>query len=226
LRTRFTTLIAALLVFSVSAWAASVPPPVVPFNSEVPVKKVKVDPINFVRLRTFSVTFEKTTLSDVYGQIGTGAIEHQGDASESIYWLCYSAMQTPIPYRLWIVASGEMGGAQHSVTEISAQVLGADAATSDGCPELPIKFQHASLNGTIWLGAADQALQKQFGKPSWAVNEWRHYFFERSITVTSTVYSRGSSELPPGDWSVSSWLDAKIGKGKIISLFAGVITSN
>ena len=65
---------------------------------------------------------------------GEGTIQHQGDAAGSIYWLCYQRAQ----HRLWI-ASSEMGGQDHVVTDVVEELTGKDAVASTDCAVIPDK---------------------------------------------------------------------------------------
>src|SRR5580658_8732493 len=56
------------------------------------------------------IVFEDTTLPEVMSTIKSGSIKHQGDAAGSVYWLCYTALNHGDNVRIWIEASGEMGG--------------------------------------------------------------------------------------------------------------------
>lgn len=55
------------------------------------------------------------------------------------------------PQRLWIIASGEMGGPENDITEVMGQVT-AEEPTVD-CPSLPKSLQPVRLSSGIWLGA-------------------------------------------------------------------------
>src|SRR5579863_4413362 len=49
-------------------------------------------PSDGLSIGTLKVQLEQTTLSEVLRTVGSGSINHQGDASESIYWLCYTGL--------------------------------------------------------------------------------------------------------------------------------------
>jgi hypothetical protein len=66
-------------------------------------------------LDQYRIRFEETGLRDVMPRAG-GYIQHQGDAGENIYWLCYTIADGKPAQRLWIIASGEMGGPEHDST--------------------------------------------------------------------------------------------------------------
>ncbi|MCA2998593.1 MAG: hypothetical protein ING75_08325 [Rhodocyclaceae bacterium] len=213
-------LIAVLLAPSV-VLAEPLPPPVFPFESAVPAKKVAYDPIRYLQLGQFRVAFEKTTLDEVLRRLGTGKIAHIGDASESNYWLCYTSNQAQSSYRLWISSSGEMGGPQHSVTHFAAEPIMANAWKSDECPELPKQFQRASLDGKIWLNTSVREVERALGKPASIESDWRRFYFEKSFMRKSSTVG-----APKEEWTVSSWLYTKGANGRITLLAAGVITSN
>lgn len=110
---------------------------------------------------TLKVQLEQTTLSEVLRTVGSGSINHRGDAAGSIYWLCYTGLTDGTNLRVWIEASGEMGGPEHQVTNIAVRTVVDTAPVSD-CPALSERFEKMSFNNGIWLGASQAAVQQAF----------------------------------------------------------------
>jgi hypothetical protein len=124
-------------LLSIPASAESVPPPNRGID-EVPVPTLTRKPVTKLMVGNLRVVFEKNTLSQIINVIGVGRVEHQGDASESISWICYTIPNQSVPQRIWISA-GEMGGSEHRVDGVNA--LQSEAIkSSDGCPTLPQNF--------------------------------------------------------------------------------------
>jgi hypothetical protein len=107
------------------------------------------------------IQFEETTLSEVLGTIESGFIQHQGDAADSLNWLCYTVVTDNYKSRVWIKSHGEMGGAEHRVTAVAVQRISSNVVPSD-CPALPKQFQPLSFNNGIWLGATKTTVRKAF----------------------------------------------------------------
>ena len=121
------------LVYS-TAIAAS--PPQLPVQT-MWAPSLSKQPSTGAMLGNFRITFEKTTLSEVMLAVPGGSVLHEGDAGGSVYWLCYSNPGVGYLDRIWIQSSGEMGGPDQVVTEITAERLHNTKPTAD-CPVLPV----------------------------------------------------------------------------------------
>src|SRR5712691_1708962 len=102
---------------------AQTAPPQLPFSDVSWKALTKAKPATHLKMGDLEVRFEETTLRAVSGTAGVGSMHHQGDAGESIYWLCYTVQGDAKAQRIWIVAHGEMGGLDHAVTMVTAQEL-------------------------------------------------------------------------------------------------------
>jgi hypothetical protein len=153
----------ALAVLTADDCAAQTPPPPVDEHAleRVPPTVVKRLATRF-SLGAFAGRFEETPLGAVREAVGEGTIQHQGQAGGSIYWLCYKRAQ----HRLWVVSSGEMGGPDHLVSEIVAELTEKDTETSTDCAILPEKFAPLVFDGKLHLGMSRSAVVKALGPPS------------------------------------------------------------
>ena len=123
-----TALLLLLLLFAIlpGDCSAQTPPP--PLSEDA---FERVPPTVAKRLATrfslgaFAGRFEKTQLGAVREAVGKGTIQHQGEAGESVYWLCYRRAQ----HRLWVVSSGEIGGPDHLVTQVVEELTEKDTET-------------------------------------------------------------------------------------------------
>lgn len=126
------------------------------------------------------VRFEKTSLDDVLRAAAAGAIDHQGDAGASVYWLCFTNATPSFTERVWLVSDGEMGGNAHLVTGVSAQRLSAGNASAD-CPALPANLQPLALEHGVWLGASPRDFHQKFGLPSSRGTAWESYDYAGKV---------------------------------------------
>lgn len=119
-----------------------------------------------------TITLEATTLSAVQQAFG-GTIRHRGDAGDSAYWLCYTAVgvQTESDVNadasrvVLFVSSGEMGGATHTLGTVALEPR-SDAASLLRNPALPHR-QNEPSDGTEDCPTAPMVLQHlDFGMPS------------------------------------------------------------
>jgi hypothetical protein len=175
---------------------------------------MKKKPSTGVRMGSFSVRLEKTTLDEVRRAASVGDIAHQGDAGESAYWLCYTNSTPTQVERIWIIAHGEMGGREHRITNISAELMPNGSATSD-CPALPTNMKPLSLDNGLWLNATTSAAKAKLGAPSYQKGSWRSYDFQGK--VPGNCESEGFDLL--------SWLWLYFNNGRVNSLRVGQVTS-
>jgi hypothetical protein len=170
---------------------------------------LNVDPVQEMRLGSFVVKFEKTTLTEIRDALGTGSIEHAGDAGESHYWLCYS-----LPgQRVWLISHGEMGGSEHALTGVHAISMKSTPQVNASCPSIPNRFQSISFYFG-WIGTDQQSLVKSLGQPSGKEGGNFIFFFHRKIYKEKTVI---------GD--VIGYVEATIVDNKVTSLKASHVTS-
>ncbi len=193
---------------------ASTPPPGTPFNAITWKATLKTKPSTGVRMGSLHVRLEKTTLDDVRHAASAGDIAHQGDAGESIYWLCYTnSGSTPVE-RIWIIAHGEMGGSEHFVTSISAQLLPNGNATTD-CPALPLNLKPLSLDHYIWLNTSASDVLTRLGTPSYQKGPWRSFDYQGKVP--------GNCE--GGGFDLMSGLLLRFEKGRVTFLHVDQVTS-
>ena len=203
-----------ILILASAPSFADTPPPKTPFADQLWKATLKNKPTTGLRMGSLRVQFEKSTLNDVRQAASAGEIAHQGDAGESIYWLCYTNLSPSQVERIWIIAHGEMGGSEHSITSISAQLLPNGKATSD-CPALPTNLKPLSLNHNLWLNSPESDVLKRLGTPSYQNKTRRSYNYQGKV--------QGNCEGEGFD--LLSWLLVQVGRGRVTSLHAGQVTS-
>ena len=201
----------ASCVASVSAFAES-PPPRSPFGAITWTATKREKPSAGMTMGQFQVKFEETTLDEVRGTTSVGRIAHQGDAGESIYWLCYTDVGANYVDHIWIIAHGEMGGSERRVTSVSAMRVTGGSASSD-CPALPKAMSPVMLGTGIWLGESSIDIDKKLGAPSHKKGSWQSY-----------DYSGRSHSKCEGD-DVMNWLVLHIEGGRMNQLHAGQVTA-
>src|ERR1700761_8223973 len=199
-----------LLLFAIPAdgcFAQTLPPPVDEHVFEgVPPTVVKRLATRF-SLGAFAGRFEETPLGAVREAVGEGTIQHQGDAGDSIYWLCYRRAQ----HRLWVVSSGEMGGPDHLVTEIVEELTEKDTDTSTDCAIIPEKFSPLVFDGKLHLGMSRLEVVTALGPPS-------------KSEAAQMVYSH-DGKLADG-FDETAWLILRFREEKLVSMRGGKTTTN
>ena len=150
------------VMFSVTVFAKTPPPYVDGTISDSPTSwQATGKPSSGLALGRLTIKLEETALSEVLSAVKSGFIQYQGDAADSVYWLCYTALTDSYDARIWLEASGEMGGPDHRVTNIAVRRIAHGHAPSD-CPMLPKQFQSLSFNSGVWLGASKAAVKRVF----------------------------------------------------------------
>lgn len=174
---------------------------------------LRKQPTRGARLGKFRITFEKTTLAEVMRAVLGGTILHNGDAGGSVYWLCYSDPGAGYIDRIWIQSSGEMGGPDQAVTEITAARLH-NSRQSAECPLLPANLRSVAFDGQLWLGAKEKQVESVLGPPSLRHGPWRSFDFQGKVA--------GRCQ---GGFDLTSWLVTKTENGRVALIAAGQITS-
>ena len=204
------TLFLLLLLFAIPAddGSAQTPPPPVDEHAfeRVPPTVVKRLATRF-SLGAFAGRFEETRLGAVREAVGEGTIQHQGDAGDSIYWLCYRRAQ----HRLWVVSHGEMGGRDHRVTEIVEEFNDKDAGASTDCAIIPEKFSPVVFDSQLHLGMSRQEVITALGPPS-------------KSEAAQIVYSH-AGKLADG-FDETAWLILGFREDKLVSMRGGKTTTN
>ncbi|AMA59626.1 hypothetical protein BCCGELA001_27435 [Bradyrhizobium sp. CCGE-LA001] len=199
-----------LLLFVIPAGdcSAQTPPPPIDEQAFERVKPTVVKRLaTRFSLGAFAGRFEETRLGAVRKAVGEGAIQHQGHAGDSIYWLCYRRAQ----YRLWVVSHGEMGGPDHLVTQIVEELAEKDKETSTDCPIIPEKFAHVVFDGKLHLGMSRMEVVKALGPPS-------------ESEAAQMMYSH-AGKLANG-FDETAWFILRFREDKLVSMRGGKITSN
>ena len=204
------TLFLLLFLFAIPAddCSAQTPPPPVGVHAfeRVPPTVVKRLATRF-SLGAFAGRLEETRLGAVRDAMGGGAIQHQGDAGDSVYWLCYRRAQ----HRLWVVSGGEMGGPDHLVTEVVAELTEKDTETSTDCATIPETFAPLVLDGKLRLGMSRAEVVRALGPPS-------------KSEAAQIVYSH-HGKLADG-FDETAWLVLRFREEKLVSMRGGKTTTN
>lgn len=209
------------IIFILIAWPfpalTALAPPETPFNTiaSLPLeifdaKPINQKPFNYLSLGDFEIHIEKTSLAAIVQNVEKGEISHQGDAADSIYWLCYTGSKE----RIWIISHGEMGGNNHYVTSIAAESI-MDKQPRDDCPTLTEKHLPILLDSKLWLGASREAVINALGEPSVHEKGWITYNYNGILP----------GNCPPNGFGVNNWLIFKVENGIVQSIHAGQVTS-
>ena len=204
-------------VLSFAAALAGTPPPVIDESISDPETawRAVTKPSEGLTMGPLKIAFEETTLPEVMSAIKSGSIKHQGDAGGSVYWLCYTALNHGDNVRIWIEASGEMGGPERAVTEVDVQRIANDRPSPE-CPVLPKLYEPLTFNNGVWLGAPVGSVEKVF--PSGLLRSGDQAFIGYQGKVTDDGHCDGGYDLLN-----SLYLTFKA--GFVVAINAGQVTS-
>lgn len=204
-------------VFLASSFASSLaatPPPSIPTPSRPLRVVLQPSPLTEMTIGRLQLRFEETSLDDVRTAASVGTIAHQGDAGASIYWLCYTNLNSTSAERIWVVSDGEMGGDEHRVTGVIAQRLTRLHATDD-CPSMPVNLVPLKLDSGIWLDTPPQTARTVLGAVSSRRGGWESYDY----------VGKAAGGCAGAPFDLTSSIMLKVVKKRIDSLWVTRVTS-
>lgn len=207
----------AAAVLAAAVGLAGAAPPPFPFKDGLAPATLKQRPATVLNLGAYAIHFEQTAMREVVRTVGTGAIHHQGDAGDSLDWICYR-IPGPAPQLLWIT-SGELQGGQ----VVDSVVARFDAAMPADCAELPERFRGVTLDHGLWLGSTQAAVQVALGPASAARDAWLQWCFEAK--GRDEHHDEASNTTAGVDYDESSSLVLRLDGGQVAALFAAKDTT-
>jgi hypothetical protein len=194
------------------------PPPTAPAGEAIMATTADA-PVSRLRLGRLDIVLEETPLAIVREMLSMGAIGERGEAAEHIFWLCYTYDADGVRARVWLVSSGEFGGAEHAVDGIAAAVVGAEPSVPANCPALRAG-EAAWIDRKIWLGLAENELIRRLGKPSEVQDNVMHFLFDGDVVRAAD--NRGSADK----FAITSSLMVELRDGRISRLWGWRRTSD
>jgi hypothetical protein len=205
------------VVLAVALGAAAAGPPPFPFKNGLAAATLKQRPATLLNLGAYAIHFEQTPMREVVRTVGAGALHHQGDAGDSLDWICYR-IPGPAPQLLWIT-SGELQGGQ----VVDSVVARFDAAAPADCAELPERFRGVTLDHALWLGSTQAAVQAALGPASASREGWLEWCFE--VKGRDEHHDEASNTTSSVDYDESSSLVLRLDGGQVAELFAAKDTT-
>lgn len=196
-------------LWSAASHSGTLPPPPQADDVRGTVARL-LQPAVAVQMGPLVVKFEQTPLDDVLRAARVGSMGHTGDASTSHYHVCLTDRSAAFPYRLWLVAHGEMGGPDRMVTGVAAEGLAPDAEPLASCPELPSHLKPVRLDRGLWIGTRSGVLRQKLGAPS-------------GSRGSRTSFNSGA---PTGTGAfVLNVLEIQVDAGRVSALWASKVTT-
>lgn len=212
-------LLLSALAFAATGLANTPPPvinePIRSMSESATSWRATSKPSDGLTMGKMQIQFEATTLSEVMSSIKAGSIQHQGDATESVYWLCYTAHSDGYNVGIWIEASDEMGGPENRITDIAVQRITQQHPQSD-CPVLPKIFMPLSFGNGVWLGASEATVKRTF--PTGLLRSGEQAFVGFQEKVSEDGHCGGGYDL-------LNELFLTFEAGDVVAIHAGQVTS-
>ena len=140
------------------------------------IPKVMVGGFRFLDLK---VVLEETKLGDVQARLG-GEIGHEGDAGDSLSWLCYGGKDSNGAWVLWL-KSGEMDAG--TVGAFQWRRVNSGAEFDKRCQILPEKNTGIKLPVALSIGSSEAKLLEVLGNPTIRKGNKLLYVHEHDLVI-------------------------------------------
>jgi hypothetical protein len=216
--TKGTLRIALVLALAMPAPAAApdLPPPALPLpGPRIAERDVTHSAFAALLLGKTTITFEKTRLADVMALTGAGQVANQGDAGESIYWLCYRYRDLNRVNMLQITAHGEMGGPEHSITDVNITVVNGEGDAR--CPFLPARLTPVVADAGFGLNTSYADFLRLLGKPGGEARNVAGW----SLIHHVPIRIHGTDQIA----DISQYVDVRFRDGRAVELHFGQVST-
>jgi hypothetical protein len=212
----------ALLVLAASTAAAA--PPAFPFADGLAKPTLQARPGTVLHLGSLAIEFEKTSMLEVLRSVGTGEIHSQGDAGDSLSWICYqvadAAAKDKSAQLLWIT-SGALQGGQIADGVVAHSV---PAAPSPGdCAPLPERFRPVRIDGGLWLGSSRAELDLALPQISAERSGWLEYIYSGKYRDVFQQSDRGNVNTV--EYEEVSSVVLRLVDGRVAELYSNKTTT-
>lgn len=161
-------------------------------------------------LTLFGITIGSSKLLDVTKKLKGNPISHNGDASLSLYFLCYKGKDDTI---IVFESNGEMGGNDHTITSVEVYGAGSSYKFKQKCSNSFSINKELKLSN-IRLGMNKLEVEKIKGKPGKELKNKLLYTYH-SLKPTSK-----------GPFDVTSTLEISLHNGKVQQFSISKLESN
>lgn len=123
------------------------------------------------------IALEKSTFKDVFKSFKKMKINHRGDASNSLSWVCYKYNNSFYVQ----FSSGEMGGGNY-ITEITLSTKTTPKyITKNTCQKIDRKLESLSFQNGIGLSSDMKSIVRALGKAKQVKGKKHIYSFEKTL---------------------------------------------
>jgi hypothetical protein len=160
-------------------------PPNVGWWDEMPKATVPKVMIGSLRVAGLPIVLEKTNLEDAHKHFG-GTIGSQGDASESLGWICLDGRDKEGAWILWLF-SGEIDGP--AIGGFEWRHLSTSEKPDHRCSHLPKNSIGIELPIVLHLGMTEAEVRTLLGSPTAAREMTLFYCHEHQTVIRKEDYT-------------------------------------
>ena len=155
------------------------------FPSVAPPPTIPKEMVSSLKVATWLITLEKTTLADAQKRFG-GSLGNSGDAGDFLQWLCLYKRNSDDGWVLWLT-SGEIDGG--SIGGFVWLRMSATRRIDSRCTEIQVKEATVTLPIPLKLNMTRDGVKQLLGKPSGSFHERVAYLHEHKGTIGRASYT-------------------------------------
>jgi hypothetical protein len=161
-------------------------PPKISWPDNLPRPTVPKEIIGALRIANMPIVLEKTKLEDVQRRLG-GTIGSQGDAGDSVAWLCFQGKNEYGPWIFWLT-SGEIEGLT-SINGLQWKRLAASETPDHRCRLLTPDSGEIELPLTLHPGMTGNEARTILGRPTFARGNSLVFCHEQQVVIRKQPYT-------------------------------------
>lgn len=140
--------------------------------------------VSSLKLNDFPVVLEETDLKAVQEHFGA-EIGHEGDASESVQWVCLTGQTEGQAWILWLESSEIDGG---KVGGFQIRRIGEDVRVDPRCRKADDTFAFVAVPKSVHVGMTERDLLKILGEPTTRNRHALFFAHEHKVVIGSEAY--------------------------------------
>jgi hypothetical protein len=159
-------------------------PPNLPVFDPSPRPTKPTEMVSSVKLNGFPIVLEETHLQAVQQHFGA-VIGHEGDASESVQWVCLTGQTEGQAWVLWTASSEIEGG---EVDGFQIRRIGADVQVDPRCRNVGAAVAFAAVPKPVRVGMTERDLLKTLGQATARNRDALFFAHQHKVVIGGELY--------------------------------------